>query len=130
MDATLERMHGETTQMNTRINALLKERGDRALARAGYTPSQAVRSLYAFAVEHENDPEAIATVLSKGSAAQEHAADEELARKRTALDQAARLIEDACKALGIPSPKEIDDRPYKEFRDEIMDERLREKGLA
>ncbi|SCH80791.1 addiction module antitoxin%2C RelB/DinJ family [uncultured Collinsella sp.] len=34
------------TQMNIRMDAALKESGNAALARLGYTPSQAVRALW------------------------------------------------------------------------------------
>ena len=129
MEATLERARRETTQMNTRINAALKERGDRALARAGYTPSQAVRSLYAFAVEHEDDPQAITAMLSKKTTVEENARNGEREQKLAALDRAAHLVEDAFKVLGISAPEEIDNRPYKELRDDLMDDHFQEKGL-
>ena len=129
MEAALERVHRETTQMNTRINVALKERGDRALARAGYTPSQAVRSLYAFAVEHEDDPQAIAAMLSKEPAADGNAQNDERERKLAALDRATHLVKDAFKALGIPASEGTDDRPYKEFRGDLMGDHLQEKGL-
>ena len=38
-------MTTDMVQMNTRISRSLKERGDAALQRAGYSPSQAVRKL-------------------------------------------------------------------------------------
>ncbi len=39
-------MTTDMVQMNTRISRSLKERGDAALERAGYSPSQAVRKLW------------------------------------------------------------------------------------
>ena len=38
-------------QMNTRIDADLKRRGDEALKRAGFTPSQAIRALWEYAAD-------------------------------------------------------------------------------
>ena len=43
-------------QMNTRLDAKLKERGDRVFARRGYTPSQAVRAVWAYADAHGDVP--------------------------------------------------------------------------
>ena len=41
-------MGASMVQINTRVPAELKEQGDLALARAGYTPAQAVRALWEF----------------------------------------------------------------------------------
>lgn len=54
-------------QMNTRIDALLKERGDKVLMKAGLTPTKAVRGLWELAVRHEEEPELLAEVLSGAS---------------------------------------------------------------
>lgn len=43
-------------QLNTRIDAQVKEQGDAVLLRSGYTPSQAVRSLWSFVIEHQDVP--------------------------------------------------------------------------
>ena len=47
------------TQMNTRIEQDLKQRGDAVLAEAGFSPSEAVRALWKFAVAHEREPKAV-----------------------------------------------------------------------
>lgn len=44
--------------VNTRIRADLKQRGDAVLAEAGFSPSEAVRALWKFAVAHEREPKA------------------------------------------------------------------------
>lgn len=46
------------TQMNVRIEADLKERGDRAFERIGSSPSEMVRALWRYASRHANDPKA------------------------------------------------------------------------
>ena len=46
-------------QMITCLPGSLKKRGDAALAKAGFTPSQAVREVWSFAAQHADDPEAI-----------------------------------------------------------------------
>lgn len=55
---------GKTTQMNTRIDASLKTRGDRTFARAHRTPSQMVRSLWNYADRHSDNPQAIDDLLA------------------------------------------------------------------
>ena len=50
-------------QMNTRMPSDLKEQGDRALKRAGYTPSQAVRGLWELAARHEYEPRVVREAL-------------------------------------------------------------------
>lgn len=53
------------TQMNVRIEADLKERGDRVFACLGYTPSEIVRALWSYADRHGNNLEDIRTLLSE-----------------------------------------------------------------
>ncbi|WP_302936416.1 hypothetical protein [uncultured Senegalimassilia sp.] len=61
-------MGASMVQINTRVPAELKEQGDLALARAGYTPAQAVRALWEYAVVHIHEPQAIRNVLQEESA--------------------------------------------------------------
>lgn len=137
MDATLEIGRAEsahaaqttqTTQMNTRIGVRLKERGDKALARAGYTPSRAVRALYEFAVRHEHDPETIAALLSD-----EHEETEEQIKRREARLAAVQgidaIVELQQKLLGDDYKPGSDKRPFKQVWEEAMDEHFAEKGL-
>lgn len=53
----------EMTQINVRVDSSLKRQGDAALQQAGYTPSQAIRSLWRKAASHANHPEAIVDLL-------------------------------------------------------------------
>ena len=78
MEATVEHPKSELTQMNTRIDRKLKERGDAALARAGFTPSQAVRALWKFAAEHE--PKEIEALL-RGEEGPDEAESQDAASK-------------------------------------------------
>lgn len=129
MDATLERARSESTQMNIRIGRALKERGDRALSRAGYTPSQAVRALYEFAVRHETEPEAVAAVLADGRSdktGQRAAARE---ARRAALRDIDRLVDEQRALLGERFAPGSDDRPFNELREEAMTAHFEEKGL-
>lgn len=90
-------------QMNTRIGKDLKRRGDAALAKAGFTPSRAVRALWEFASKHEDDPEAIERYLGQGEG--RHGADE-LARaegRRAAVDGGLRIVADGLEEIGLAS---------------------------
>ena len=52
-------------QMNTRIDAEVKERGDAVLAQAGYSSSQAVRAIWSFAASHAHEPLAVRQFLQQ-----------------------------------------------------------------
>ena len=56
-------------QVNARVRPELKKSGEAALANAGYTPTKAIRLLYAFASEHAASPQAIADYLEGAGAA-------------------------------------------------------------
>ena len=48
-----------TAQINARIDASVKEAGDRALSQIGYTPTKAIRRLWEFAGAHLHDSSAL-----------------------------------------------------------------------
>lgn len=52
-----------TSQVNARIDSALKASGDAGLAAAGYTTTQAIRALWAFAARWAGVPEVISRVL-------------------------------------------------------------------
>lgn len=52
-------------QMNLRIDAELKERGDASFAAAGYSPTQAVRAFWGFAAAHARDPQALRGLMRR-----------------------------------------------------------------
>lgn len=52
-----------SVQLNTRIDGTLKEAGDKVFALLGYTPSQAIRALWEYAVAHRDRPEEVRAVL-------------------------------------------------------------------
>ena len=129
MGVPLERMRSGSTQMNIRIGKTLKERGDRVLSRAGYTPSQAVRALYEFAIKHEAEPETIAAMLADG---QDDNSDRRAARqeaRRAALCDIDRLVDEQRTLLGASFVPGSDDRPFDELREVEMAAHFEEKGL-
>ena len=62
MPAAVE--HPKTAQTNFRLDPETKKRGDEALALAGYTPSEAARSLWEVAASGRYRPELIHAFLS------------------------------------------------------------------
>lgn len=128
MEATAERPKSEMAQMNTRIDRRLKERGDAALARAGFTPSQAVRALWEFAAEHEYEPEVIEQALSPNQS-QNVKRDETIAVKLQDLEDiqkaCSELLKNIKQRTGMTSLP-LETLPYKELRDLAYERRIKE----
>lgn len=134
-------MGAALSQVNARLDADLKEAGDRALAAAGYTATRAIRALWKRAAELIDDPKAIQELLEPDEVADQEAASakmvrpplgEEWVRKLQLAEEGAHIYENALLELGIDihDPSfEPDTRSYEELRDEILQERLQERGL-
>lgn len=89
-------------QVNARIERDLKERGDAALAAAGITPTQAVRSLWELAANNAKNPRKITDALFPQQA--KDAAREMTSarvRKKELAQKGPQLFEHACGQLGI-----------------------------
>ena len=87
-------------QMNTRIDADLKQRGDEALKRAGFTPSQAIRALWEYAANHTLEPQAIRRALESEEDALER--EKQRAEGHKAYEEGLALVKEASKKLGVP----------------------------
>ena len=87
------------TQMNTRIERELKQRGDAVLARAGFSPSEAVRALWEFAAAHEREPQAVARALAVEDPEAERERQERIQRKRDSLKRLHATIAEFSRAL-------------------------------
>lgn len=109
------------TQMNTRIDVGLKEAGDAALAHLGYTPSAAVRGLWRFVVDHQDDASAVRSVIEPDAAS---ALSDEAARKVAAVSGLRSLYEQTACELGIPDKAEADLPSWDDLREDWYDERL------
>lgn len=117
-------MSSTMVQMNTRIPADLKEKGDRALERAGYMPSQAVRALWEFAAQHAYEPSAVRGALGERKAKAKP--DEATLKRINAFEEGRRIMENAYRQAGL-NPETARDYPqlsYKELRDLYYEERL------
>lgn len=113
------------TQMNTRIDASLKEAGDAVLARLGYTPSQAVRGLWMFAVEHQDDAAAIREVVEPDAA---QALSSEAVNRITATEQLRALYQQTAGELRIPRAPNDALPTWDDLRDAWYEERLDMEG--
>ncbi len=108
-------------QMNTRIDAGLKEAGDAVLARLGYTPSVAVRGLWQFMVDHQDDAASIREVIEPGTAL---AISDEASRKASAIAGLRSLYERMIRELGMPVACCADLPSWDDLREDWYDERL------
>ena len=89
------------SQINARIDADLKDQGDAALERAGFSPTTAVRALWQLAVRLDNQPGALAAILDPD---RDKPTDEELAeraRKVKLAQQGAQIVPDLLGEMGI-----------------------------
>ena len=124
---------GVTTQMNLRIDATLKRDGDAALAAAGYTPTQAVRTLWRFAARHQGQPEAVREGLSFGAADDQSSASEEARAKISAIRRGADVYRRFLSSLGIPKTDagalRSDATPLAELRERALLDRFGDEGL-
>ena len=83
-------------QMNTRIDAEVKERGDAVLAQAGYSSSQAVRAIWSFAASHAHEPLVVRQFLQQAEGGgQDPSAKAAADAKLEALERALSLHEEA-----------------------------------
>ena len=121
MPATSAAPIARLTQMNTRIDAELKAAGDAALSRLGYTPSAAVRGLWRFVVDHQDDAAAVHEVIEPDAAS---ALSDEASRKAAAIAGLRSLYEQTACELGIPGEAEAKLPPWGDLREDWYDERL------
>lgn len=125
--ATVAANASGTAQINVRIDADLKGRGDAALAAAGLTPSRAVRALWELAESHAAEPESILRAIMPGKAC---AADGERAARRRQRDEAfargPHIVEDAYRSAGLSWPVREDAPSYKGLEGQAYEERYGE----
>lgn len=111
------------TQMNVRIEADLKERGDRVFACLGYTPSEIVRALWSYADRHGNNLEEIRTLLSeiKGEDAIPSTSD-----RIRSMQEARQAVSDFFQTWNL---KAGESRPHEKL-DEYLDALREEETLS
>lgn len=118
-------------QMNFRIDAELKRRGDERFARFGCTPSEAMRRLYEVAARYDDESEAALQAVI-GPETEEADAMSEGEKRARAIDDFLASLQPQREALGIPpaaSPQEFSDEYWDNLFYEAKTERLAERGL-
>lgn len=120
-----------TTQMNLRIDAQVKERGDAALAQAGYSPSRAVRAIWEFAASHTHDPQAVKNLLEQAEPKQDSDKQARIRAKMEALERVVNLNEQLEHVVGSgpSSAVNIDEASDKTMRAEALLSRWEERGF-
>ena len=118
-----------TAQVNARIDAQVKSRGDFGLAQANRTPTQAVRALWGYIGDNAHDGKALAKLfdLLEGRNAEQQSRE---ATRRTQLAEDGPQIFDAALAtMGLSSeslPALSDD----ELLEQAFLEKARERGTG
>ena len=113
------------TQMNIRMDAALKESGNAALARLGYTPSQAVRALWeVITVQGALPPALVRALNSNGDMPSRQEDPTEMEST-----SGAEIVSSFYRRLGIdePSSTPVD---YAELPEMAADEQLASWGLS
>lgn len=119
--------------MNVRIEEDIKERGEKAFARLGLTPSEAVRKLWDFAARHENDPKVLQSLIAELD--ENNTPEVTQPSKIESLQEIDRMRENLYSELGItptPLPKNDTERIayYEELAEQYYDEKLQDWGHA
>ena len=122
-------MDASSAQINARIDAGLKASGDSALAKAGLTPTKAIRALWERFAELADRPEKIRELVSRAPG--ELAADEvvERDRKLALAREGATIVSQSLAARDVAVPEGFEGLPYEELREQTLIERLHERGL-
>ena len=118
-------------QMNFRIDAELKRRGDERFARLGCTPSDAMRRLYEVAARYDDGSEALLQSLI-GSEVEEDSAMSEGEKRAQAVTDFLSSLQEQREALGIPpsaSSRPLTDEDLDELLYEAKIGRMMERGL-
>lgn len=122
MDTTL-------AQINARINSNLKVSGDAALAKAGLTPTKAIRSMWGLFSSLADRPDKIRELVSGQQSESSSAACAERDRKLTLAREGSQIVARSLASRGISVSEGFDESPYDELREQVLLERLRERGL-
>lgn len=118
-----------TAQINARIDAGLKQAGDRALMRAGYSTTSAIRTLWERFASLEDDPEGVQEIIEPVAATPDPA-DASRAQSLANARGGSQIFSSALEELGIPMVAPAEEIPYDELREGVLLERLEERGLG
>lgn len=117
----------KTSQINVRIDADLKRRGDASLAQSGLTPTGAVRALWELAASCADTPEAIEDALFPRRKRRERdEAAARRARRAEAIAAGSHAVEDAYRAAGLAWPPQSAALPDADLKELAYEERFGE----
>lgn len=118
-----------TAQINARIDADVKARGDQALSSIGYSPTRIIRAVWEFAGRNANNRktlrEWVESLESEEAKAQRDAEQKAWEEK---LAEGPRIIERAYREMGIEHPRPLDISD-EELLYEAHMEKMIERGL-
>lgn len=115
-------------QVNARIDIDLKAAGDAALARAGLTPTKAIRALWQRFAELADHPEKIRELVEPhGELGPDEQAEQE--RKLSLAREGATIVTRSLAERGVAAPEGLEELSCEELREQVLLERLRERGL-
>lgn len=122
-------MDAAVVQMNVRLDAGLKAKGDSVLERAGLTPTKAVRALWERLASCADRPERAIELLMPQERASDGSEAAERARRLRIAREGAQIVTRSLAERGVDVTSVTDDTPYEELRERVLMERLRERGL-
>lgn len=121
-------MDAAIAQVNARIDASLKTAGDAALAKAGLTPTKAIRAMWQRFAELADRPEKIRELVeSRDVLASAERSKQE--RKLSLAQEGSAIVLRSLAERGVVVPEGFEELSYEELREQVLLERLRERGL-
>lgn len=121
-------MDAVIAQVNARIDANLKAVGDAALANAGLTPTKAIRAMWQRFAELKDRPEKIRELVESHDAlAPAERAEQE--RRLNLAKEGSMIVSRSLAERGVVMPEGFEELSYEELREQVLLERLRERGL-
>ena len=121
-------MDAAIAQVNARIDASLKTAGDAALAKAGLTPTKAIRAMWQRFAELADRPEKIRELVeSRDVLASAERSKQE--RKLSLAQEGSAIVLRSLAERGVVVPEGFEALSYEELREQVLLERLRERGL-
>ena len=117
------------TQMNVRMDASQKADGDSAVAQAGYTPSSAVRALWAFAATHANTPQDITSLLESAESAAKNESISRITHRMALVEEGPRTVASFARQFKThPSTSPERRASYDDLLFDALTKRMRERG--
>ena len=124
-----------TAQINARIDADVKARGDQALSSIGYSPTRIIRAVWEFAGKNANNRKALrawAESLEGETAKAQRDAD--LKAWEEKLAEGPRIVERALREMGVDpenyTPIDFSsEEAFEDLRAEALYEKWTERGL-